>query len=81
MSADGFPNCVSPELRAEIRAAKTSDIARILDIQAKAGLALPGANSLEKAIDDDTRLVVVHTTQFDGGAGALMRAHRPKAPA
>ncbi|MCX2748464.1 GNAT family N-acetyltransferase [Arthrobacter sp. MI7-26] len=59
MSGNSFSNCVPPELRAEIRLAKRSDIAGILDIQAKAGLALPAADSLEEAIDDDTRLVVV----------------------
>ncbi|MHC6222549.1 GNAT family N-acetyltransferase [Arthrobacter sp. MMS24-S77] len=72
MSSNGSSSYVPLGLRAEIRPAKNSDIANILDIQAKAGRTLPDANGLEKAIDDDSRVVVVACARGTSGVGGLL---------
>ncbi|WP_284983553.1 GNAT family N-acetyltransferase [Arthrobacter sp. efr-133-TYG-118] len=57
---------------AEVRPAKRSEVADILDVEAQAARSLPDAARLAAAIDDDGRLVVVASAHGTSGAGSLL---------
>ncbi|MCZ9882926.1 GNAT family N-acetyltransferase [Arthrobacter sp. B2a2-09] len=59
-------------LKAEVRPAKGSDIAHILDVEAQAGRFLPDPARLAAAIDDDARLVLVACTRGTSDVGGFL---------
>ncbi|WP_442544507.1 GNAT family N-acetyltransferase [Arthrobacter sp. KN11-1C] len=63
---------MSTELKAAVRPAISSDIARILDVEAQAGRPLPDPGKLAAAIDDDARLVLVAGTRGTSDVGGFL---------
>lgn len=72
MRSNESSNYSPSTLRAEVRPAKDSDLAHILEVEAQAGRPFLDAAMLAEAIDDDARLVVVAFVRGASDVGELV---------